>query len=208
MVTESSQDETFHEAVFYEEDNALLDTTARWLYEEVAKGCSAIIIATEAHRFGLVSRLNVLGGEYARAVQQRRVALLDAEKCLDRIMAHGGPERALFRRVLNEALYDVQFTSSSCSAVAAYGEMVAVLCQRGEVAAAVRLEELWNEALSEYPIKLRCGYCVKDLKSDEGRAALSGICGNHTHLSAEVAERAKFGREYSAVVEYLKNCLV
>jgi len=59
-----------HEVQFYSDDAFLLDTFARFIAAALKSGRAAIVVITELHRDGLVSRLKEQGLEVDAAVQQ------------------------------------------------------------------------------------------------------------------------------------------
>jgi len=63
-----------------------------------------------------------------------------------------------------------------------FGEMVDLLAQRGQIDAALALEQLWNALASERDFSLLCGYelDVFDVATQVG--ALPEICGLHSHV--------------------------
>jgi hypothetical protein len=64
-----------------------------------------------------------------------------------------------------------------------FGEMVALLWTAGNQAAAIRLEELWNDlARSAAPFSLFCAYAMPDLAGEENEAAFRAICHQHTRV--------------------------
>jgi hypothetical protein len=61
--------------------------------------------------------------------------------------------------------------------------MVALLCARGNVNAAIELEQLWNELAQTHSFRLRCAYPMTEELKGEPYAA---ICAEHSAvLSAE-----------------------
>jgi hypothetical protein len=54
--------------------------------------------------------------------------------------------------------------------IAAYGEMVGILCERGQYADAVHLEQLWNDLLAACEASLYCGYAHRLFKGRDARA--------------------------------------
>ena len=66
--------------------------------------------------------------------------------------------------------------------VSAFGEMVALLWERGEVAAALELESLWNTVIARHPVRLLCAYSG-DLLADAELADVAPMCGLHDHVS-------------------------
>jgi DcmR-like sensory protein len=91
------------------------------------------------------------------------------------------PDPELFSSVVGEALQGVQARAVH-TGVRAYGEMVGLLWKAGEYAAAVRLEELWNELLKSKDVTLFCAYPI-DVFSPEFQAGkVDALLCAHTHL--------------------------
>jgi anti-sigma regulatory factor (Ser/Thr protein kinase) len=65
--------------------------------------------------------------------------------------------------------------------VRAFGEMVAVLWEAGDVLAAIELEKLWNELADELPFSLLCGYPSASVATPQHAEALREVC--HLHSS-------------------------
>lgn len=83
------------------------------------------------------------------------LVLMDAQRTLDSLCVAGKPDPLLFEHVVGSALRNL---ASNGRAVAAYGEMVGVLCERGRYEDAIALERLWNSLLEEVDASLVCGY--------------------------------------------------
>ena len=64
--------------------------------------------------------------------------------------------------------------------VRAYGEMVALLWEAGDVLAAIDLETLWNELASELPFALYCAYHSESVAANEHADALHDVCRLHS----------------------------
>ena len=84
---------------------------------------------------------------------------LDADTTLSSLLVDGEPDRDRFRSVVGTLLSDL--CSRHAGGVSVYGEMVGLLWSQGRVAAALRLEELWNELQRELPFSLLCGYRIE-----------------------------------------------
>jgi PAS domain S-box-containing protein len=57
--------------------------------------------------------------------------------------------------------------------------MVEVLWREGNAAAAIRLEELWNELASQHPLSLLCAYSLSVFDGDESAAGIDAVCAAH-----------------------------
>jgi anti-sigma regulatory factor (Ser/Thr protein kinase) len=60
-----------------------------------------------------------------------------------------------------------------------FGEMVALLWDAGNVAAAVDLESLWNDLAEEHNFTLYCAYPSKTLHAPNDLAAIKQVCDRH-----------------------------
>jgi hypothetical protein len=58
--------------------------------------------------------------------------------------------------------------------------MVDMLCQRGQLDAAIKLETLWNGLASRFRLALLCGYAMDRFATNAPR--LQDICSHHTHI--------------------------
>jgi hypothetical protein len=74
----------------------------------------------------------------------------------------------------------VQQMSAQFKTVLAYGEMVNVLCEKGNAAGAIELEKLWNNLLREHSFALMCGYSMNNFSSHADNAVFREVCHLHT----------------------------
>lgn len=170
-----------HLVHFYEDDRVLFDVAGRFIGAGLRAGERALLIATQEHARGIAPHLAGAGVE--EAVTSGHLLLLDADETLSRFMTGDVPDRARFRAVIAEAL-DRLTGGVPGVRVRAYGEMVDLLCRRGQRRAALRLEELWNGMLAERPISVLCGYVMSsfyDGGGDHGEG-FADVCQLHTHV--------------------------
>ena len=64
--------------------------------------------------------------------------------------------------------------------VRAYGEMVDMLAQRGDLTEAIKLEHLWNRLGERTPFFLLCGYSAAHFVTTSTHRALREICSAHS----------------------------
>ena len=151
-------------------------------------GNSVVLVTTKEHRLDLVSRLSDTGVKLATAAREGRLTLLDADDTLAGFMRDGRPDQLLFRQSVGAVLHSSRNGKGS-RALTVFGEMVAVLWQRGEKDAALELEELWNDAISERAFHLHCAYPRRYFSGDvDGDARLQQICSAHTHCYPLVSQ--------------------
>jgi hypothetical protein len=119
-----------------------------------AQGRPAVVVATRMHRRWIEADLH----QRCIAFEGDVCRLLDADTTLASLLLDGEPDRDSFRSVIGTLLSDV--CARNPGGVSVYGEMVGLLWSQGQVAAALRLEELWDELQCELPFSLLCGYLI------------------------------------------------
>jgi CheY-like chemotaxis protein len=90
-----------HEVQFYSDDAVFLDSFTRFIAAALSAGNSAIVIATESHRDGLLQRLKAERVDVDGALQQGTYVPVDANESLSTIMVNGLPDPARFFERLN-----------------------------------------------------------------------------------------------------------
>ncbi len=172
-----------HTVQFYGEDTLFLDELSRFIGTALVAGDGAVVIATKAHRDGLVQRLISCGFDAARAIEEGRYAPLDAAETLAMIMRDNWPDAALFTEVLGRALGQAMTAAGGNDRhISTFGEMVALLWAQGNPEAAVRLEQLWNGLARQYPLALRCAYPMSGFSREEHSDLFLKICAEHSHV--------------------------
>jgi anti-sigma regulatory factor (Ser/Thr protein kinase) len=141
---------------FYENDADLIARASEYLSSDGVP----VVIAAASHRAALATAL----GERPDAVW------LDAAETLERV------DRAGFDATVGTA---IRAAAAGGRPVRAFGEMVALLWERGDVSGALELEALWNGLQRELPFSL---YCAYPSVADAGDFAR--ICSAHTAVEA------------------------
>jgi hypothetical protein len=144
-----------HIAQFYEDDGVLLDTLSGFVGGGLKAGESAIVLATAEHLKALEQRLEDSGLDVATARSRDQYITLIAEDALARFMVNQWPDDQLFADFVTRLIARAQ---ASGRRVRAFGELVALLWARGDVAATVRLEFLWHQLCHAQAFSLFCAY--------------------------------------------------
>ncbi|HZS45790.1 MAG TPA: MEDS domain-containing protein [Blastocatellia bacterium] len=144
-----------HVATFYEDDEVLLDTLSGFVGGGLKVGDAAIVIATSSHLKALSDRLKGDGIDVGAAESQDQYIPLNAEEALAKFMVKQWPDDELFAALVTEL---IARASRNDRRVRAFGEMVALLWARGDQAATVRLEYLWNKLCRSQAFSLFCAY--------------------------------------------------
>jgi excisionase family DNA binding protein len=146
-----------HIVQFYAADSVLIESVATYLGAALQAGGSAIVIATEAHRAGVEDRLHRAGHDIAAARVDGRYVSLNAGETLDLIWADGDVSAGRFAEVIGGA---VERASEGGRGVRIFGEMVALLLDRGDLDGVMLLERKWNELRRRLTFSLMCGYAI------------------------------------------------
>jgi hypothetical protein len=177
-----------HAVQFYDDEPFLFETVRHFLSAGLAAGEAALLIATPDHTHGVLSKMRRDVCE--RAIASGQLLLVDADAMLARFMRGDEPVESAFELAvarLFEGLFAGNWASEAAAQgwprrVRAFGEMVDLLWKRGNSAAALRLEALWNRAMARHDLVLLCGYGMRNFyKADDG-AAFGEVCRQHTHV--------------------------
>jgi PAS domain S-box-containing protein len=181
-VTEAETGKPGHHFVqFYKDEEALLDEVADFMDGALRRGDAGVVIATPLHRQGIDRRLQrareAVGAEHWFPGE---FIALDADETLQRFMREDWPDETLFMEVIGDVLK--RASRDGARSVRAFGEMVALLFERRQQAAAVRLEELWNALSQQQAFSLYCAYPLNLFTRSEDRLAFHRVCSTHTHV--------------------------
>lgn len=178
-----------HAAQLYVEPGELADSVAEYFVAGFEAGQPAILMATEEHVSLIAERLAADGWDAARLGEPGLLVVVDAESTLARFMDGRHPSAFAFERVVG-GLIDELAARFPERRLRAFGEMVDVLCERGQRDAAVELEELWNRLARTRDFSLLCGYRLDVFDHASQVETLPDVCRLHTHVTPGVdAER-------------------
>jgi anti-sigma regulatory factor (Ser/Thr protein kinase) len=144
-----------HLVLFYERDAELIEPLADYVGGAITEGAVAIVVATADHHRALRGSLAAAGVEVGDAEADGRFIALPAEATLSALRGETGIDRRLFDIVVGGLMRKV---CDRGLPVRAYGEMVGVLWDEGDVARVIELESLWNDLGAELDFALLCGY--------------------------------------------------
>jgi PAS domain S-box-containing protein len=172
-----------HFVRFYDQEPELLDEVADFLDDALRSGGFAVAIATTPHCRELQRRLAGFGGAVDGPTKwfSGQLLVLDAAQTLDAFMRNGKPDAALFEATIGPILQ----RGRPGKPLHAFGEMVALLCERGDYEAALALEQLWNGIASRYAFALYCGYPMRLFGSAERSQAFRHVCAAHARIAGE-----------------------
>jgi hypothetical protein len=167
-----------HMAQFYRRDSVLINTLNGFIGGGLKAGDSTIVIATAEHLAALETQLLDSGVDTSTARSEDRYIPLLADETLDRFMVNHWPDDRLFAALVTELISRARWKGRR---VRAFGEMVALLWARGDTAATVRLEFLWNQLCQSNDFSLLCAY-PKAGFTEEPSKSFANICAMHSRI--------------------------
>lgn len=166
-----------HPCHFYSDDNAFATTVASFLAPAFREGQGVVAFGTAAHLDAIEKRLQRDGHDIAIAKKRGQYQSFDAQAALEALVVGELPAQDVFDEIVGSR---VAQAVREFGGVRAFGEIVSLLWRDGKRQAALRLEEMWNDAIGLHPLSLLCGYNVRAFTSAHDAAGVTGIIGAHT----------------------------
>jgi len=174
---QAAEDPRDHVVHFYALDDELAERVASYLADAIQAGGVAIGVATAHHRAAFEARLSSVGVDVTAARARGTLILLDARETMTGFLVDGRPDPVRFHSVIGDLIRGATETGRP---VHAYGEMVSLLWDSGQVNAAVELERLWNELGRQLAFSLFCAYRFESVSTDDRVDALRDVCRLHS----------------------------
>jgi PAS domain S-box-containing protein len=171
--------ESAHFVQFYETDEYLIDSISEFIGAGLSMGEACIVITSKANQEHLKERWKAEGLDLVTAHTQGQYIVLDAAETLSKFMVDRLPEAERFAEVVGGLIVQA---AQGRHKVRIFGDMVAVLWAEGNHAAAIRLEELWNELQHTTPFTLFCAYPMHDFAGEAYGMPLVEICKTHSQV--------------------------
>src|SRR5437016_7665055 len=170
-----------HIVQFYEDEEFLFDAVTHFAAAGLAAGEPVLIVATQPHRIAFAQRLQRNGYRVEDSIASGLLTMLDARDTLLRFMVGNEPDAERFHAVLGATIRESR-EGSSRARVRVFGEMVDLLWRGGNRAAAIRLEELWNELARAQSFALLCAYSMGNLYMPGDGELFDKVCARHSHV--------------------------
>jgi CheY-like chemotaxis protein len=178
-----------HEVFCYRDDAELVPHLTATATTALADGGRLVVVATGEHRAAL--RAALPAGIVNRATADGRFIDLDADQALAGFMRRGLPDPVLFDRTIGAI---IRAQASAPGALHAWGEMVSLLWEQGNLVGTLRLEQLWTELQRRVAFDLVCGYRIAD-QSGATRGGFAAIGDLHPKLAGDGGLGLDRGRE-------------
>ena len=169
-----------HAAHFYREASALHSRVASFVVDGLRRRHAALVIVDAPHREPILDRLREQV-DVADLTAQGALVVCDARETLSRFLTGTSPDRARFRDAVQPAL-DAAMRSRP-GPVHVFGDMVDLLWGDGQDAAAMSLENFWNDLARTRPLSLLCGYDMRGFADARHSVPFDAICRQHSHVA-------------------------
>jgi two-component system sensor histidine kinase UhpB len=181
-----------HIAQVYSNDAVLIESVRMFTAHGLSRGEAVILVVTPSHRDLLLHRLRADAFDVLGLQHNGQLILADAGELLSSFMLNGMPDATLFRMSIGGVVERVKPKGSNRK-VRIFGEMVDLLW-KGNLPAAIRVEELWNELIDAYDVSLFCAYSTSEADDRFPQT----LCALHSHIIpiaiVESSEDAIVGR--------------
>jgi CheY-like chemotaxis protein len=173
-----------HVVEFYSDDPSLVAGFTRFVEDALKAGDAVIVLATGAHRKGLLQELQTRGIDGAAAMEKGRLTIVDAAETLATFMVNDLPDPVRFFKAAGDLVAEaVKTAKGKPSRVLACGELAPALWAQGNGDAAIQLEGLWDEAVRIYGVDTLCGYVLTSSQREQDSDTYERICAAHSAVS-------------------------
>ncbi|MGA8271481.1 MAG: MEDS domain-containing protein [Candidatus Sulfotelmatobacter sp.] len=170
-----------HIVQLYQDQQFLNRAVCRFAAAAIANGEGVILVPTVAHWDAFRPRLEAEGVDVKAAEKRGQLTIVDADNLLPTFVRNGMPDSPVFvglaANVIAQARRDGQYPR-----VRWWGEMVNILWERGDVAASMKLEDLFDQLAHEQDIAIFCSFLMDNFNGEVHARMLPRLGENHSHL--------------------------
>jgi hypothetical protein len=170
-----------HVVQLYQDQEFLNRAVCRYARAGLANGEGVLLFSTLAHWNAFRPRLEAEGVDVHAAQDRGQLTVVDADELLSRFMRGAMPDPPTFNVVLGDIIGQARAGGSN-QKVRAWGEMVNVLWERGDVAGSMNLEDLFDQLNKIVSIVMFCSFLMDNFNGDVHEAMLPRLGTNHNHL--------------------------
>jgi len=175
-----------HVVGFYSDDRRFVDDMGGSIGTALNTGNAVIVVATPAHRSGLLSGLRAQGIDVDLIMKQGRYIAIDAANALSGLMDDGALDSIRFLKSFGELILTAaQSVKGDYARVNVYGEGVNLLWTQGNVEAAIQIEKLCQQLVDFYNVDIWCGYSLTGAPGPMATHILKQICAEHSEVCSQ-----------------------
>jgi hypothetical protein len=165
----------------YQDQNFLNRAVCRFAAAALANGEGLILVPTLAHWNAFRPRLEAEGVNVEDAQRRGQLNIVDADELLPRFMQKAMPDAPVFLGLAGEIIARTR-GAGRYPKVRWWGEMVNVLWERGDVAASMNLEDLFDRVSHEQDVAVFCSFLMDNFNGEVHTHMLPRLGENHSHL--------------------------
>jgi hypothetical protein len=170
-----------HIVQLYQDQDFLNRAVCRFAAAALANGEAVILVPTLAHWNAFRPRLEAEGVD-VKAVQGReQLTVVDADELLPSFMRGAMPDAPVFLGLAADVIARAR-GAGRYPKVRWWGEMVNVLWERGDVAASMNLEDLFDQLAHGQDIAIFCSFLMDNFNGEVHARMLPRLGENHSHL--------------------------
>jgi hypothetical protein len=170
-----------HIVQLYQDDGFLNRAVCRFASAAIANGEGVILVPTLTHWNAIRPRLETEGVDVEAARERGQMTVVDADEFLPRFMRNAMPDSSIFLGLAAEVI-DQAHAGGRYEEVRWWGEMVDVLWERGDTAASMNLEDLFDQLAKEHGIAIFCSFLMDNFDGRVQAQMLPRLGTNHSHL--------------------------
>jgi hypothetical protein len=170
-----------HVVQLYQDQEFLNRAVCRFAGAALANGEGLILVPTLQHWNAFRPRLEAEGVNVKDAEDRGQLTVVDADQLLPRFMQKALPDGPMFLGLAGEIIAQTRGTGRYPK-VRWWGEMVNVLWERGDVAASMNLEDLFDRVAHEQDIAIFCSFLMDNFDGEIHTHMLPRLGENHSHL--------------------------
>jgi hypothetical protein len=170
-----------HIVQLYQDQDFLNRAVCRFAGAALANGEGVIVVPTLTHWNAIRPRLEGEGVDVEAARARGQLTVVDADECLPAFMRDAMPDSPVFLGLAANIIGKAR-AAGRYKAVRWWGEMVDVLWERGDVAASMNLEDLFDQLAKKHDIAIFCSFLMDNFDGDVHAHILPRLGTNHSHL--------------------------
>jgi MEDS: MEthanogen/methylotroph, DcmR Sensory domain len=185
-----------HIVQLYQDQDFLNRAVCRFAGAALANGEGIILVPTLNHWNAIRPRLEGEGVDVEAAQKRGQLKVVDADELLPRFMRNAMPEAPIFLGLAADVIGQAR---SGYPKVRWWGEMVNVLWERGDAAASMSLEDLFDQLAHKHDIAIFCSFLMDNFDGHVHAHLLPRLGENHSHL-IPVEDYARLERAVAAAL--------
>jgi hypothetical protein len=170
-----------HMVQLYQDQDFLNRAVCRFAGAALANGEGLILVPTAEHWNAFRPRLVAEGVDVKAAQERGQLTVVDADELLPRFMRDTMPDAPVFLGLAGEVVARAR-GEGRYSKVRWWGEMVNVLWERGDVAASMNLEDLFDQLADKHDLAIFCSFLMDNFDGHIHTHMLPRLGENHSHL--------------------------